>query len=146
MKSLSIMRTVNAPLDSVWEVVSDVDGYARYAPNIDTSRIVSGDGVGMVRECSSKEGRWQELCTHWQDREFYQFQIQTQAKDYPFPFKWLQGKWSVEAQADDQTVIRMVFDFEFSNRIAGWFIYPLMKIKYMAICEELLDNWQQALR
>ena len=72
MKSLSIERTLNAPLDVVWKVISDVDGYARYAPNIDASRVVSGEGVGMVRECSSKEGRWQEICTHWENMALQQ--------------------------------------------------------------------------
>jgi len=146
MKSLNIERTLNAPLDVVWKVVSDVDGYARYAPNIDASQVVSGEGVGMVRECSSKEGRWQEICTHWENLNYYVFQIQTQASDYPFPFKALQGKWSVEAVNEKHTVIHMKFDFDFKNKVVGLLLYPLMRKKFLKICEELLDNWQRAIQ
>jgi len=146
MKSITIKRTVNAPLEAVWTVVSDLAGYARYAPNLNTSKVVSGDGVGMVRECSSKEGRWQEHCTHWQEQSSYQFQVQTQAKDYPFPFKLLHGKWIVESHTANQTVICMVFHVEFKNQIVGWLLFPIMRVKFMQVCKKLLDNWQQAIQ
>lgn len=145
MKSLSIERVVEAPLHAVWKVVSDVDGYAQYAPNIDTSKVISGNGIGMIRECSSKEGRWREACTAWQEQSFYTFHIQTEAPDYPYPFKHLTGRWSVDQVLPERTAIRMRFDVEFNNRFYGWLIFPLMKMKYMKICEQLLDNWQAAI-
>lgn len=144
MKCLSIERTVNAPLDVIWKLVSNVADYSRYAPNIDTSRIISGEGVGMVRECTSKEGRWRELCTTWKDNDHYEFEVQTQASDYPYPFKVLQGKWSVEKIDENNTTIRMVFNVDFKNQLFGALMYPLMRRKYMKICEQLMDNWQNA--
>ncbi len=143
MKSLSVERLINAPSTSVWEVVSDVGSYAQYAPNLATSKVVSGEGVGLVRECSSKEGRWQELCTAWEEKQFFRFQVQTQANDYPFPFKTLNGKWEVHDKGNEQATIRMEFEVEFKHAIVGWLVFPIMKIKYLQVCEELLDNWQQ---
>jgi len=145
MKTLNVERSVRAPLESVWQLVSDVGNYAKYAPNIDSSKIVSGEGVGLIRACGSKEGRWQEFCTSWHDKDCYEFEIQTQAHDYPFPFKMLHGKWSVDPINTNHTIIRMKFDLEFKNKAVGWLLYPVMKIQFMKICEELLDNWQTAL-
>ena len=142
MKTLNVGRTVSAPLESVWKVVSDVGDYAAYAPNIDTSRVLSGEGVGLVRECGSKEGRWKELCTFWREQKCYEFEIQTQADDYPFPFKMLRGKWSVDAVNENETTIHMRFDLQFKNKVVGWFLYPIMKFQFMKVCETLLDNWQ----
>ena len=146
MKSLCVERRINATLGSVWKVVSDIGNYAQYAPNLNSSRIISGKGMGLVRECTSKEGAWQEICTEWQDHRSYQFQVQTQAEDYPFPFKTLQGKWEVCYDGNTQTVIRMTFDTEFKNVVIGWLAYPLMKRKFLLVCEHLLDNWQQAVK
>ena len=142
METLTIERTVHAPLEVVWQLVSDVGDYAKYAPNIDSSTVISGEGFGLVRECGSKEGRWQELCTSWHDNESYEFEVQTEASDYPFPFKILRGKWSVDSINDKHTIIRMEFKVKFKNKVVGWLLYPVMKIQFMKVCEKLLDNWQ----
>jgi len=146
MKKLCVERSVNASLESVWNVVSDVGNYSRYAPNLNTSRIVSGKNKGLIRECTSKEGKWTEVCTDWQNQKSYRFQVQTQAKDYPFPLKTLNAKWEVYENATAQTVIRMEFDVEFKNVVIGWLIYPLMKKKFLLVCEQLLDNWQKEIQ
>jgi len=146
MKRLYIERSITASLESVWNVVSDVGNYARYAPNLNTSRIVSGEGKGLVRQCTSKEGQWTEVCTDWQDQKSYRFQVQTQAKDYPFPFKTLNAKWRVYENSYAQAVIRMDFEVEFKYVVIGWLIYPFMKKKFLLVCEELLDNWQQEIQ
>lgn len=73
----------------------------------------------MIRECSSKEGRWQEICTQWQPNSFYDFVVQTEAKDYPFPFNQLQGHWSVIKADDSLTLIQMKFDVEFKHPLTG---------------------------
>jgi len=85
MKSITIKRTVNAPLEAVWTVVSDVAGYARYAPNLNTSKVVSGDGVGMVRECSSKEGRWQDILLIGKSRALTNFKYKRRLKTIRSP-------------------------------------------------------------
>ncbi len=146
MKKLYIERSITASLESAWKVVSDVGNYARYAPNIDTSRILSGEGKGLVRECTSKEGEWTEVCTDWENQKSYCFQVQTQAKDYPFPFKTLNAKWEVYENANAQTVIRMDFEVEFRNVVIGWLVYPFMKKEFLLVCEELLDNWQRKIQ
>jgi len=145
VKSLTIERSIAAPLEQVWQVVSNLEDYALYAPNINTSEILSGNGVGMIRQCSSKEGCWQEVCTQWKEYASYSFDVQTQSKDYPYPFKTLQAQWTVESNDSNTTTIRMNFEVEFKNKLFGWMIFPIMKIKYSSICEKLLYNWQKAI-
>jgi len=91
MKNISISRVINASKSATWEIISDVAGYAKYAPNIDHLKILSGQGKGMIRECSNKDGHWREICTAWQLEDYYDFEINTQEKDYPYPFKMLTG-------------------------------------------------------
>ena len=146
MKYVSVERSISADLALVWLFIADVGNYADFAPNIDSSEIVSGAKTGLVRECASqKDGRWLETCTVWQDLSHYGFRVHTEAADYPFPLKHLEGKWSVEKIDDGQTRICMTFEFEFKNKLVGFLAYPIMKKKFLTICEKLLDNWEQSI-
>ena len=143
MKSLSYEKVVYARPGDVWAVISDVGNYADIAPNIDTSRIVSGEGMGMVRECSNKEGRWQEVCSQWLPGEQFAFDVQTRAADYPYPFTYLNAIWSVVPIDETSTKIKMDFNVEFSSKVLGLFMFPLLKLKFSGVCRTLLDNWQR---
>ena len=144
MKYISVDRVVSADLHTVWPIVSDIGNYADYAPNIDQSKVISGNGKGMVRECSAiKQGRWSEVCTDWQDHSHFNFLVNTEADDYPFPLSYLAGKWSVNTVGVNQTLLRMDFEFEFKNWMVGLVGFPFMKRQFLAICEELLDNWER---
>jgi len=79
---------ISAPKSIAWEIVSDADGYSKYAPNIDYSRVTSGKGKNMIRECSNEDGKWSEVCSQWIDGESYMFEVQTNEKNYPYPFKF----------------------------------------------------------
>lgn len=142
MKNLSVSKKIDVPLENAWDVISDVAGYSKYAPNILTSKIVSGQGAGMIRECTSKEGEWRELCTNWIDNESYSFQVQTQAKDYPYPFSVLNARWSVKGDESNRTTAVLDIEVEFNNKLIGWILFPVLKIKYLKICNELMDNWE----
>jgi len=143
MKTLKVSRVIDVPLSITWKVISDVAGYAQYAPNIQTSTIVSGQGVGMIRECTSTEGRWQEQCTRWQENHLYSFQVQTQAKDYPYPFSVLNAEWSVKTRNPTCSIMTLNIEVEFKNTFLGWALFPVLKRKYLKICNELMDNWEE---
>lgn len=143
MKTLIYERVVSAPSDVVWNVVSDVADYARYAPNIDHSKVVSGSGVGMLRECANKDGRWAEKCTEWTEGKRFAFDVQTQAKEYPYPFRKLSAVWSVSAVDAGTTSIRMEFNVVCNSKLFEFFVFPLMKRQFAGVCRTLLDNWQR---
>lgn len=97
----------------------------------------------MIRECSSREGRWQERCTDWQDNHFYAFEVQTQAKDYPYPFSILNAQWSVKTDSSASTEVSLNIEVEFKNALVGWLLFPIMKKKYLKICRKIMDNWEE---
>jgi len=142
MKNLSISRVINASKSSTWKIISDVGGYAKYAPNIDHSKIVFGQGKGMIRECSNKDGHWREICTAWKPDNYYDFEIKTQEKSYPYPFKVLTGHWAVKSKGNNETLIEMSFDYEFKNKLLGFMMNPMMRRQFTKVCQELLDNWE----
>jgi len=145
IKSFAYSRKVKANKEKTWSVISDVSNYHKIASNIDSVEIISGEGKGMVRKCTHKANSWTEVSTLWEEGEQYSFKVNTDAEDYPYPLKFLQGTWKVKEISKNETEIVMRFDFAYSRRIHNWLLHPFMKSKFNKICEELLDNWQRKL-
>ena len=143
IKQLTFHRVVNADIDIVWSAISDVGNYHKVAPNIDSTKIISGHKEGMIRSCSHGKNSWTETCTLWEDKKQYSFAVNTQAPDYPYPLKSLNGNWSVLSTTHGQTEISMVFEFEYKKQIQNILIHPIMKRQFTKVCRELLDNWQK---
>ena len=146
LKFLSFKRRVNANKSEVWKVISDVGNYHEVAPNIDNSQIISGKDVGMIRSCSHNKDRWTETCTLWVEEEEYSFEVDTAAPDYPYPFKVLRGNWQVIKIREDESEIRMNFEFEYNMPYQKLLLHPIIKYQFNKVCDKLLDNWEEKLR
>ncbi|MEL6484876.1 MAG: SRPBCC family protein, partial [Bacteroidota bacterium] len=144
-KQLRFERTITASKEKVWKVVADVANYHQVAPNIDSVEILSGQGKGMVRRCSHKTDHWTEVATLWEEGEQYVFEVDTEAADYPYPLKQLQGTWKVEKVSQQQTRVVMIFEFTYTRKIHSLVLHPFMKTQFNSVCETLLDNWQTEL-
>ena len=116
IKQLSFERTMKATKASVWKVISDVANYHEVAPNVDDVKIISGEGIGMVRSCSHGKDSWTETCSIWEEEKEYAFEVNTDAIDYPYPFKYLRGNWKVHAVDNSQTKVIMLFEFEYKRK------------------------------
>jgi hypothetical protein len=57
MYTLKVERLVDAPAAVVWQVISDVEGYADYAPNLSRAHKIS-TGEFPARRCYT---RWGEI-------------------------------------------------------------------------------------
>ena len=143
IKQLRFERTVKATKASVWKVISDVANYHEVAPNVDDVKIISGEGKGMVRSCSHGKDSWTESCSLWEEEKEYAFEVNTDAPDYPYPFKYLKGNWKVEAIDNSQTRVIMLFEFEYKRKFQNWLLHPILKGKFSKTAEDLLDNWQR---
>lgn len=146
LKAFQFNREVRSDRDSVWNVISDLNNYHNIAPNIDETHIVSGEGKGMVRSCSSDGNSWSETCTVWKPGRKYSFLIDTAAPDYPYPLKYLQGTWAVNPSSNGIVDIEMLFEFEYKHSIQALFIHPFMGSWFTGVCEELLDNWEREIK
>ncbi|WP_298896858.1 SRPBCC family protein [uncultured Psychroserpens sp.] len=142
LKVIRFSRTVKGTRQHVWDIISDVGNYHQVAPNIDNSKIISGDKKGMVRSCSHGKDSWTETCTLWEDERQYSFEVNTKAPDYPYPLKFLKGTWIVNELTSSESEIVMTFEFEYKKTLQNSLVHPLMKYKFTKVCKELLDNWQ----
>ena len=138
-------RIVKANKKSTWKLISDVGNYALFAPNIDEVKIISGEGIGMIRTCSHGKDTWSETCTLWTDEKEYAYVVHTTEPDYPYPFKFLNGFWSVEEVDETTTKIVLRFEFQYKNKIQNILLHPLFRTKFFKIAEALLANWKNEL-
>lgn len=142
---MSVERIISVSPARAWDVMGDVDGYAAYAPNITFSRIVDGQGEGMLRECGAGDARWTERATLWDEGRAYAFRVDTTAPDYPYPFKLLGGHWELAA-VEGGTRVRMRFDVTMKGGLLGDVLFAVALLpKFQATLEELLDNWEVAM-
>ena len=140
MAELRVERMVQAPVEVVWSVISDVVGYAEVAPNLSKAEIMSGDGLGMCRRCYDSQGRgWNETCVLWEEGHRYSFVVDT--SDYPYPLTKMQGTWGL-VERPEGVLITMCFDFMPKYGPIGWLWTQLSKPAFRHICEVLLDNWK----
>jgi len=142
-KVLQFKRKVKGTKSKVWDVISDVANYHEVAPNIDGSKVISGEKKGLVRECSHGKDNWTETCTLWEEERQYSFMVNTKPPDYPYPLKSLKGTWIVDEISPNESMITMVFEFEYKKAIQNTLVHPFMKYKFTKVCNELLDNWQK---
>jgi ribosome-associated toxin RatA of RatAB toxin-antitoxin module len=143
-KRLKFEKPVYAPKEIIWNVISDVENYHEVADNIDDVKILSGNGQNMVRQCSHGKDSWTEECTLWKDEEVYEFLVNTKAKDYPYPFDFLKGRWEIVKNKDENNYsIKMNFDFSYKKKYHNWLIHPMLKLKFTKIAEDLLDKWEK---
>ncbi|WP_420387657.1 SRPBCC family protein [Roseivirga sp.] len=141
VKSISFNKEVNSSRPKAWKVISDIANYHKVASNIDGVQILSGEGKGMVRQCSHGKDHWTETCTSWIEEHEYSFLVDTAASDYPFPFSYLKGTWELHSTSPKKTRIEMTFEFQFRKKFQTWLIYPLMKNKFQKVGEDLLNSW-----
>jgi ribosome-associated toxin RatA of RatAB toxin-antitoxin module len=142
-KAFQFIRSVNSDRDTVWDVISDLNNYHNIAPNIDETHVVSGEGEGMVRICSSGKNSWEETCEVWEPGRKYSFLIDTAAPDYPYPLQFLKGTWGIQPESDESVGIEIKFEFEYKYPLQALLIHPFMGTWFSGVCKELLDNWQQ---
>ena len=146
MYILKYDRVIDAPADIVWDVISDLEAYADYAPNLSRAERTS-DGLTPTRRCYDPRGRsWNEACVLWKEGEVYSFVVETAAEDYPFPFHYLQGTWGMEHTSEG---IRVYMQFRYQPKgpsILNRIINPLAKRKVTPIMRKLMDNWEAEIR
>ncbi len=146
MYTIKFTRYIDVPTSVAWHIISDLEQYADYAPNLSWAKVIEGDGEGLVRHCAdTRGGEWTESCVLWD--ECRQYAIQVDTSDYPYPFSFMQGTWGVEPVGNGSQVT-MQFDFQFRLNIplVTWVMYrTTMQPAFTRIGEKLLDNWESAM-
>lgn len=143
MYSYRVERRLKTPPDIAWAIISDVEGYARYAPNLSKTYLVGSQrGVGMRRHVVDVAGKtWEEVCVLWEEGSRYTME----ARDYPYAMRIMRGTWGVDP-TDDGVIVYMQFDYQprFDLPLIGRFldrrsIRPTLE----QVSQQLLDNWER---
>ncbi len=142
MYTITIQREVHAPKAVVWDVISDVERYAEYAPNLSKAHKTS-EGLTPSRRCYDTRGRgWNEACVLWEEEKAYSYLVDTSAPDYPYPFSQLKGTWSMEENGKG-VLVTMRFDYTPKYPlIFGWLVHRQVQRAFRPIVNKLFDNWE----
>ena len=111
-------RTYAVPAPRLFEVVSDLDIYAEFAPNLARVDVLSGDGVGMVRQCTDPDGQsWRETYTDWVPgtRLATRVDVSTYPADLAAMIVALEMSIEVEPVDADSSKVVVVVDAELSD-------------------------------
>ena len=110
--TIETSRVIDAPLDLVWDIVSDVGGYHRVVETLKHTEITSGSGLGMIRHCVDTKGReWNETCTMWEPQKTLRMNVDVGSYPAAFRaiFERIEGTWSVDAE-EGGVLLSMRFD------------------------------------
>ncbi|WP_137285645.1 SRPBCC family protein [Halorussus salinisoli] len=141
MHTVSVSRTIDAPIDDVWSVLDDFGDVANYNPNIKTSGIVDGPdtGIGATRECRFYDGnRIEEQIVEYEPKEGYAVNFLDVGE---FPLKTNVVEIDVESVDDSRSTVTMTANFTPKYGPVGWVMGQLvMKSKFEETFDEVLDG------
>jgi hypothetical protein len=142
---LRIERTVAAPVERVWEAISDAGDYGRFAPGIAHTAIVEGAREGMVRVCRDDQGaEWSETCTLWE--EGHRYRMSVDVSSYPAHYRMLLHEfaqiWTLEP-VPGGTRIQLAFDGAVKLGLFGRGAVRMLGRRRRL--EAILDNYEREL-
>lgn len=100
---------IEAPIDAVWNAVSDLEAVREYNPMVASARVVTADraGVGAARRCELKpKGQVEERIWKWVPPR--SIGLEVAASDWPIVFM----KWETTLEPNgESTVVRQQMDY-----------------------------------
>lgn len=142
MATVTVERTVNAPIAKVWESWDDFANIARFNPNITASRLINDSaptGLNAQRQCDlSADGKQyiRERVIGYQPGK----QIVVDIYEGTIPLKRAQGKIDLHAIGPNQTRVRFTMDFTPKMGPIGILMLPMMKGQFKKMLGKLLDG------
>lgn len=143
MTQLTRHRSLDAPPEAVWSVMTDPDVYAAVAPNLSTVEILEGEGEGMVRRCTDTDGNeWTETCHDWTAGRGFAVTVDVERSDFHRPlFSRFEGEWRLTPLADG-TRVTMRFDFDTRYGPLGWLVGRYLAFRAPPLMEAIFDGWE----
>lgn len=147
MPTIERHRTVDAPIDVVWDVVTDHDLYGEIAPNLANVEVIDGADVGLVRQCVDTDGNaWTERCTRWEPERGFAVTVDVAESGFHRSlFSRFEGEWRLDDLPDG---VRITIGFDFDPRYgpAGRLITTFLRYKAPPIIETIFDRWEAVIR
>lgn len=99
---------INAPLEKVWEALSEIETLDRYDPTVKKSTAISTNtkGIGAKRKVDMKDGKnwFEEECTVWKPDEELAYELSACS----FPVHQLNHSYSFEKLGSQIKVIQVM--------------------------------------
>ena len=111
-------REYDVPADRLFDAVADRQLYVQLAPNLSAMEIISGRGVGMVRQCTNPEGAsWMETYTEWVEGERFatRVEVATYPPDLREMIEGLEASWTVKPISATSSKVIFQIDAELTE-------------------------------
>lgn len=143
MTRITRHRSIDAPAEVVWDVVTDPDVYAEVAPNLSLVEIVEGEGEGMIRRCVDTAGNaWTESCHRWDEGRGFAVTVDTESSEFHRRlFTRFEGEWSLSAR-ENGVLITVRFEFDTKYGPLGWPLARYFEYKAPSLIEPIFDGWE----
>ena len=125
MATLHNEITVNASIDKVWGILTDLELLEKYDPTVKKSTLVSSEktGMGAKRKVEMLDGKnwFEEKVTVWKANEALTYQL----TDCSFPMKGLKHSYSFQ-KLGNQTKVVQVMEYTVKFGLFGRLLDKLM--------------------
>ena len=125
MTTLHNEITVNASLDKIWNILTDLELLDQYDPTVKKSTLVSTEktGLGARRKVNMLDGKnwFDEKVTVWQPNEALTYQL----TDCSFPMEGLKHSYSFQ-KVGNQTKIMQTMEYTVKFGLFGKLLDTLM--------------------
>ena len=117
--------TINASIDKIWAMLTDVELLDQYDPTVKKSTLVSSEetGIGAKRKVLMLDGKnwFDEKVTVFKPNEALTYQL----TDCSFPIKGLKHSYSFE-KVGNQTKVKQVMEYTVKFGLLGKLLDRLM--------------------
>ena len=117
--------TVNASIDKIWNILSDLELLDQYDPTVKKSTLVSTEktGLGARRKVNMLDGKnwFDEKVTVWKPNEALTYQL----TDCSFPMKGLKHSYSFQ-KVGNQTKVMQTMEYTVKFGLFGRLLDNLM--------------------
>ncbi len=138
MATVSVTRTVNAPIDQVWSSWDDFGAIARFNPNLKGSHLINSSqvsGLGAMRQCDMADGKNYVREKVIEYRPHQKLVIDIYESSMPLKKAVASFDFKTRGQKTDVT---MTIDFTPKFGVLGQLMVPLMKPQLRKMQDALL--------
>ena len=117
--------TINAPVEKIWEALSEIETLDRYDPTVKKSTAISLNtkGTGAKRKVDMRDGKnwFEEECTAWKPNEELTYELTACS----FPIHQLKHSYSFE-KAGNQIKVKQAMHYTVKFGLFGKLLDSLM--------------------
>lgn len=117
--------TINAPIEKIWEALSNIEELHKYDPTVKRSVAVSKtkQGIGAKRKVDMQDGKnwFEEECTVWKPNEALTYELTACS----FPVHQLKHSYSFQ-QTNDLVKVKQVMEYTVKFGLLGKLLDALM--------------------